>query len=206
VHTYEIWNEENGSFWTPEPDPSDYADLFVRAADAIHAYDQHATVMIGGLIDDGGGFLSSLFSLRPDLAGRVDAVAYHPYATTVDGVMHSIDGLKATLAQLGEGSLPVYVTEVGWLTGGSAGDPLLMSDSARAANMTELVPRIAAARTSDHIAGFMPYTFWTPEQNPDDREDWYGLWHEDGTATLAGSAYVDAVARRQATIPSRARS
>ena len=45
--TYEIWNEPNGTFWTPQPDPAAYADLFVRAADAIHGYDQSATVMIG---------------------------------------------------------------------------------------------------------------------------------------------------------------
>jgi hypothetical protein len=194
VRSYEIWNEPNGTFWTPQPDPAGYADLFVRAADAIHAQDPTATVMIGGLVDDGGNFLRSIFSLRPDIAGRADAVAYHPYAATVDGVMLSIDGLETTLAQLGQGSLPVHVNEVGWQTAGAPGTPLVMSDAARAANMTELVRRIAEARSSQNIAGFLPYTFWTPEQNVADGEDWYGLWHADGTATLAGDAYVKAVA------------
>jgi hypothetical protein len=199
VRTYEIWNEPNGTFWTPHPDPAAYADLFVRAADAIHGYDQGATVMIGGLVDDGGAFLRSVFALRPDVAGRAAAVAYHPYAPTVDGVMHSLDGLQAALAQVGQPALPVYVNEVGWQTAG--GTQLVMSDAARASNMTELVSRIAAARQSGRIAGFLPYTFWTREQDPADGEDWYGLWHADGTATLAGDAYARAIARALASPP-----
>ena len=202
VRAYEVWNEENGTFWTPQPDPSAYADLLARTADAIHASDHGATVMIGGLLDDGGAFLRSMFSARPDLAGRVDAIGYHPYAPTVDGVMRSIDGLEATLAQLGQAALPVYLTEVGWLASGPAGNPMVMSDEARAARLSDLVPRIAAARSADHLAGFMPYTFWTPEQNPLDGEDWYGLWHADGTPTLAGTAYVAAIARALAAGPS----
>jgi hypothetical protein len=201
VTTYEIWNEPNGTFWTPQPDPDDYADLFVRAADAIHSNVPGATVMIGGLVDDGGAFLRSMFALRPDVAGRAGAVAYHPYAPTVDGVMRSIDGLETTLAQLGQPSLPLYVNEVGWLTAGAVGHPLVMADAARASNMTALVPRIAAVRQSAHIAGFLPYSFWTPEQNAGDSEDWYGLWHGDGTPTLAGQAYVDAIARALAAPP-----
>src|SRR3954447_5672775 len=199
VRNYEIWNEPNGTFWTPQPDPSNYADLLIRASGAIHAYDPDATVMIGGLLDDGGAFLSSMFSSRPDLAGRVGAIAYHPYAGTPDGVMRSIDSLESTLARVGQPSLPVYVTEVGWLTSGPSGNPLVMSDSSRAANMAGLVERIAAARTRDHLAGFMPYTFWTPEQDPSDFEHWYGMWHADGTATAEGQAYVDAIAR--ASVP-----
>src|SRR5256885_4204304 len=85
VRSYEIWNEPNGTFWTPQPDPADYADLFVRAADAIHATDPGATVMIGGLVDDGGAFLRSMFALRPNVAGRAGAIAHHPYAPTWAG-------------------------------------------------------------------------------------------------------------------------
>ena len=202
VRGYEIWNEENGTFWTPQPDPSDYADLFVRTADAIHGSDPGATVIVGGLVEDGGAFLRSMFSSRPDLAGRVGAVAYHPYAGTVDGVMASIDRLESTLAQLGQASLPVYVTEVGWIgSGTSVANPLVLSDPSRATSMSELVERIAASRVGDHLAGLTPYTFWTPEQNPADFEDWYGLWHADGSATPAGDAYVSAIARAIAAPP-----
>jgi hypothetical protein len=201
VRAYEVWNEENGTFWTPLPNAAGYADLLVRTADAIHARDPAATVMVGGLVDDGGSFLRSIFSLRPDLAGRVDAVAFHPYAATAAGVVQLMDGLEATLASLGQGSLPVYVTEVGWVTSGPAGNPMVMADEARAANMTELVRRIAAAREADHIAGFMPYTFWTPEANPADPDDWYGLWHADGSATLEGDAYVKSIAAALAPAP-----
>lgn len=201
VTTYEIWNEPNGTFWTPRPDPAAYADLFVRAADAIHLNDAGATVMIGGLIDDGGAFLRSMFAVRPDVAGRAGAVAYHPYAPTTDGVIASIDGLETTLAQLGQATLPVHVNEVGWLTAGAAGHPLVMSDSARASNLAALVTRVATERVSAHIDGFLPYTFWTPERDSSDSEDWYGLWHADGSPTLAGQAYVDAISRVLAAPP-----
>ena len=53
VRTYEIWNEPNGTFWTPQPDPAAYADLFVRAADAIHGNDQSATVIASVSITSG---------------------------------------------------------------------------------------------------------------------------------------------------------
>lgn len=48
VDTYEIWNEPDvGMFWAPASDPARYADLYLRARDAIKAVDPGARVIVG---------------------------------------------------------------------------------------------------------------------------------------------------------------
>lgn len=42
------------------------------------------------------------------------------------------------------------------------------------------------------ISVYLPHTWWTPEEDPDEIEDWHGLAGHDGSAKASGKAYIRA--------------
>lgn len=98
VKWVELWNEENWGFWLPTPDRARYADLFIRAADAIHQ-NSSVKVVLGGLSTADTQYQAGQTSLNGytspevgcystlDLYGKAgalshaDAVGIHPYFT-----------------------------------------------------------------------------------------------------------------------------
>jgi hypothetical protein len=88
VRAFEIWNEPNiAQFWSPRPDPDEYAELLVRAAAAVRAELPDATIVSGGLSpasdrSDGREIRDRTFLRRMYDAGArdgFDAVGLHPY-------------------------------------------------------------------------------------------------------------------------------
>ena len=204
VEVYEIWNEENNAkFWSPAPAPGAYADLYLLARAAIHHVQPDAIVTIGGLANDGGDFLRSMYAARPSLAGQVDAVAIHPYATTADGVLASVDRFHEALRAVQPDDVPLYVTELGWYTSAGAHQPLLRSDTSRATVLTRALRGLLARRVSDNLRAVEPYTWWTPQRDPDSGEDWYGLCRTDGTLSPAGTVLAS-FARESSVAAARA--
>jgi hypothetical protein len=78
VHTYEIWNEPNHSFFWPSGiNAADYGDLLKHAATAIRSVDSSSKIVLGGLSKNDAGYLSQLYSLG--FRKYFDIVAVHPY-------------------------------------------------------------------------------------------------------------------------------
>lgn len=198
VTTYEIWNEPNlDHFWQPAPDPARYMELYVKARAAIKAVDPEAVVLVGGLVP-GTGFERALYATRPDAAELIDGVAFHPYAATADGVVREVRNLRATLEEVGDPDAPIHLTELGWVTN-PPNAWLHASDEQRAQNLAAAVRALAWSDCG--VATVIPYTWTTPESNPDDIEDWYGMYHPDGTHSATSRAYAEVVAERNAATP-----
>src|SRR3954447_195960 len=78
VRTYEIWNEENlAYYWKPAADAAAYADLYAAARAAIKGADPAGVAMVGGLSpgSDPSRYVEAMLAARPELRGRLDAVA-----------------------------------------------------------------------------------------------------------------------------------
>jgi uncharacterized repeat protein (TIGR01451 family) len=89
------------------------------------------------------------------------------------------------------GSTPIHITELGWPTSGT-GSPIVTSEDARATYMAQATDTLA--RSDCGIADVIPYTWTTPESDPSDIEDWYGMYHwGSGAATPTGDAYTRVV-------------
>jgi hypothetical protein len=192
VTTYEIWNEPDLSiFWAPAPDAARYADLFVRARAAVKAVDPRARVIVGGL-SNAPGWIPQLFGARPDLADQTDGVGIHPYARTPLGVLAVVQRSRRALAAAGAPDAPLYVTEFGWV-----GHPASSPKYAPAALRPDYVARTTEAlgRLDCGVAAVVPYTWVTPEQDPADEEDWFGLRHPDDRASAASDAFAAAAQR-----------
>lgn len=201
VDTYEIWNEPDSSvFWSTAPEPARYAELYLSARAAIEAVDPAARVIVGGLTNPGatspGGFLAQMVGARRDLPGHVDGVAIHPYASRPEGVLGHIRAARALLRALGMGTVPLYVTEFGWTTR-PANLPHWALESRRPAYIARTVG--ALGHTDCRVATVILYTWLSPERNPADENDWYGINPAGGGASRAADAF--AAGQRAATRP-----
>ncbi len=189
VREWEIWNEENGAyFWPPAADPAAYADLYLAARQALHAVDPGARVVVGGLLARGSGaFVQGMLTARPELRDAIDAVGLHSYGNTVAQAISTMVDLRNWMVYLGLGAVPIEVTEVGWTTSGVS---YAVSDETRAANLSALLPQAAAI---PGISRLLVHSWTTREQWPTVREDWYGIYHPDGTPTKSGIAFAQAL-------------
>jgi hypothetical protein len=202
VTTYEIWNEPNGPwFWHPTPDPAAYADMYLKAREAIKAVDPNATVVVGGLVAD-ATFVERMYAARPDLRGNVDAIGWHAYGPTVNDLARGVRGLRQALVRLGDPDVPIHLTELGWPTHGTdpKAKPIVVSEDARAALLE--VAAEAFARSDCNVAAVIPYTWTTPEKDVNNEEDWYGIRHPDGSATPSSDAMARVLERWRTDPPS----
>ncbi len=194
VTKYEIWNEENTEFfWRGQATaPEYYADLYVAARGAIKAVDPQARVIVGGLalgntrVTDPDDFVTRMYRHRPELVGNVDGIGFHPYTPDVAGVYTKLREIRATLARVGAGNLPLELTELGWTTSTT-------SESHRAESLARLADELP--RSDCNVASLAPHTWVTREQNTADPEDWFGIYNLDGTPKPSGSAYLGSVQR-----------
>ncbi|MGZ4182966.1 MAG: hypothetical protein ACXVUL_20065 [Solirubrobacteraceae bacterium] len=180
VDTFEIWNEpDSPNFWVPAPDAARYADLYRAAREGIFAVDPSARVIVGGLSNP-GAFLPALLAAAPDLRDQIDGVGIHPYAPTPGGVIATVARARATLAALGLASVPLYVTEFGWPT-----LPPHSQDWAPDRLRPRYIQRTITAlgHINCGVAMAILYTWVTPQHDPADREDWFGIHSPAGTDT-----------------------
>src|SRR5215217_6832189 len=192
VTRFEIWNEPNAElFWHPTERAAErYAELYLAAHAAIRRADPSARVLVGGLalsnhdVLDEHDFIATMVRHRPELAGAVDAIAFHPYAATADGVIARIRDFRQTLERLGLGQVPLEITEVGWTT-------TKTSETDRAQALRQLAEQLP--RSDCNIASLIPHTWLTDEQDPNNPEHWFGIYTPDTTPKPSGSAYTTAV-------------
>ncbi|NOY80197.1 MAG: hypothetical protein GXP31_04240 [Kiritimatiellaeota bacterium] len=115
IRVWEVWNEENGGFWNPHPDPAQYARLLARTYRTIKRVDPGLQVLYGGLIGTDVRFVRQ--SLGAGAAGCFDALAFHPYcqprSPRSSGRLEEFLNLRA---MLGERKAPqrFWITEIGW--------------------------------------------------------------------------------------------
>jgi hypothetical protein len=180
-------------FWHPqERAPEEYAHLYAAARDTIRGVDPDARVVLGGLalanadVIPEAEFVQRMYRERPDLQGNVDAIGFHPYAPTVDGIYVKLREFRQTLAAVGAANVPLEITEIGWTT-------TKTSEADRAASLSRLASELP--RSDCGIESLIPHTWLTPEQDPNDPEDWFGIVNADASQKPSGAAYLGSVRR-----------
>jgi hypothetical protein len=171
VGAIEIWNEpDNGEFWAPGPNAAAYAQLYLDARAAIDAAHPGIRVVIGGLTTPGTS-LPAMVQAVPELAGHVDGVAIHPYGRP-GLVVDRVRGARAALVRVGMAAVPLYVTEFGWTTqppGAVGYGPAAQ----RPAYIIDVLTTLGHLQCG--LAATVLYTWVTPQRNPADPQDWYGI-------------------------------
>lgn len=196
VQAYEIWNEpDNPTFWYPSPDPARYAQLYAAAERAILAVDAQARVLVGGLTHP-ASFLPAMLAADPQL--KLGGVAIHPYGATPADVLANVADARHAIEMLGAGTVPLYVTEFGWAThppGAMDGAPERLRPGYLRTTITDL------GESGCGVAASLVYTWVTPERDPHDHEDWFGISPPSGGGSPDVTAFADGIRAAAAARP-----
>lgn len=212
IQYYDIWNEPYSSeFWAkPFPNPAGYARMFQYAAAAGRAVDPSAKFMLEADTTSFGpnpqpAFLSALFDAVPNLADYIDVVSVHPYASNgwspdhcSAGAMEMrryqvcrLEDIRRILDQRGAAKAKLWITEMGWSTAPSAKSAVTEAVQARYVRDFFAIWR---SRWASYVDGVIWYALWTPERNPVNRNDYFGLVRANGSAKPAWHALVEQIA------------
>jgi hypothetical protein len=121
IPIWQIWNEANSpKYFQPEPRPKAYFPLLKSAANAIHAADPQAQVMLAGLFGTPPKpgitlwrFLDKLYEMKGAKA-FFDGVAVHPYSPNIKGIAFQLRRAREVMREHQDGKTPLYLTELGW--------------------------------------------------------------------------------------------
>jgi Cellulase (glycosyl hydrolase family 5) len=171
VTTIEVWNEpDDSASWYPAANAGDYAALYQLTREAIDRVDPTVHVIVGGLVFP-QTFLPAMVRADPNLIGHIDGVAIHPYGSP-DVVMQRVTNARRTLEALGMPGVPLYVTEFGW-TVSPTGAPDFATAAQRPGLLQTTLDRLGHSDCG--VAAAMVYTWATPETDPNESEDWFGI-------------------------------
>jgi hypothetical protein len=123
--TWQVWNEVNNGVSWPNPTPAAYAAFLSAIATTIRSVDPGASVLMSGLdnlptVASGmtlQTFLAGLFQ-QPGFTQSTEAIAVNAYAPSASASVNVLDGAHAVAIEAGNPSMPTWVTEMGWASGG----------------------------------------------------------------------------------------
>jgi polysaccharide biosynthesis protein PslG len=182
AHYYEIWNEWNigfGSTTKPRTVGSveGYAALVRVAAAAIHEVDPHAVVIAGGATNQDTRWFEAF--ARTKALSVVDGVSIHPYnygkpiwGHTPEAAMAWVDQIEKILTKASGHRVDMYVTEMGWPTSTRG-----YSEDTVADYLTRFM---TLAKASKYVRGVWWYDLIDDGSDSDNREDRFGLYHQNG--------------------------
>ena len=201
VHEYELWTEANSSiFWTGRANPAEYVAALRPVHDALHAADPSAKLLASLGWQSFASYTRQIYAAGAK--GLIDGVGFHPYAPNAPSIIALVKIMRDTLRDLGDGALPIWLTETGqpvtFGRGGGLADSGLVSDAARAA--TQSLTGDALARSDCDVRDFQVYTIVASETNREPiAEGFMGVLRlADGSPNATGAALMRASLRWRA--------
>ncbi len=124
IRAWQIWNEENATWYTEPVSVTGYAQLLKISSKALKAVDPGATVVTGGLYGrpnlpktlTASNFLKRLYRVK-GVKASFDAVGLHPYAHDLREMRSLIDGIRSIIKGAGDPATPIWLDEFGWGSG-----------------------------------------------------------------------------------------
>jgi polysaccharide biosynthesis protein PslG len=201
---FEVWNEP---YWTNfaagGSNPAAYARMFRAAALAGRAANPQARFL---LETDLTGYatpssqvewIDAMYSAVPDLNVWADGFAVHPYSQPRSPDVYDPKNTRWAFRRLldirnkvvahGAADKPFWITEVGYPT--CPGDPSKCVSESQQAAYTQRIFEIVKSEYSGFIQAVFLYKYRDPNtQDPNDMEDWFGLFRPNMTPKPAWDA------------------
>jgi hypothetical protein len=171
IGVWQVWNEQNmDAFFRPDADPESYGELLDAAAEQIRGQDPEAKVLLGGMFGPTSRdnliattrFLTELYR-DPDIADSFDGVAVHPYSGNAVGALEQIRRVRRTIEREGDGE-PLWVTEVGWASGGRKSEALVKDRRRQARLLRRMFSRFATRHDDWNLAAAFWYAWRDTER------------------------------------------
>jgi hypothetical protein len=181
VDVWSIWNEPNLNFW--KGSDSEFYELTRLAAKKIRDTDPDAYIIGGVFWRSPAEFIKKMHNSGA-LEG-LNALAFHPYAVNPTGSMKIYDNFIKTLSEINY-SGPVWVTEIGYPTGGWY--PTRVSKNKFPIYIVKTIAG-TAARGARVLLWYEMFDSLNAGEKSIDSEDHFGLLHKDFIRKAGSWAY-----------------
>jgi hypothetical protein len=203
VANWEIWNEENlFAFWSPHPDAVRYVQLLKIAFNTIRSADPNATVVLGGLGNNGAFmgweqpeeryYLQKIYDNGgKDYFDVLNVHIYvHPVTEGLSGLQGYLNDTRTVMAANGDAGKRLWLTETGWsLTPNGFTPNITETDQAR------LLMSLFAGRASLGLERI----YWFSFRDVPADDDAYGMIRRNLTLRPSYYAYMGMTAPRPFT-------
>jgi hypothetical protein len=176
IRAWQVWNEPNlPVYWPAGPDPAEYTALLTAVAEAIHRADPRAVVVSAGLSESTQGipfreYVEGMFEAG---AGHAfDVFGLHAFARDTAGSVAAAELAADLLDELGS-SPSIWVTEVGWASGGPA-SPFTVDERGQAERVRQTLEAFSRRREELGIYGVIYYN-WRDAPVYEGGQDFFGL-------------------------------
>jgi hypothetical protein len=200
IRTWQVWNEPSlPVYWPTGPDPKAYARLLDATAKAIRTTDPGATIVSAGIPQSRIGvpfarYVEGMY--RAGAKGAFDALAIHPYARDTAGVIAAIVQARRIMDRHGDHS-PIWVTEVGWASGGPHSD-FTVGPHGQAERVRSMLLALNARRQALGVRGVVYFGLRDSPVYPGGHDFWglhTGLLRIHGARKPAFAAFEKAAQR-----------
>jgi hypothetical protein len=200
IRAWQVWNEPNlPVYWPDGPDPAEYADLLEAVAEGVKRADPEASVVSAGLSESRLGipfrdFVEGMF--EAGAGDSLDVFALHAFARDTPGSVGAAESARGLLGELGS-KAPIWITEVGWASGGPA-SPFTVGPEGQAERIRETLTTFWRRRQELGLRGVIYYN-WRDAPVYEGGQDFFGL--HTGLLELDGRPKPALAAYRAAARP-----
>lgn len=161
IRAWQIWNEENMSYYWRQPFASSYAALLHAAHDAIKRADPGAKVVLGALTNFAWVSFGQLAKL-PGVRGWFDIASVNGFTKKPTGVILYLRLMRNALDHFHLGKTPLIASELSWpsaLGQTPTHYDFDTTEAGQARNIAQLLPMLGADRITLGLLGFYYYTW-----------------------------------------------
>jgi polysaccharide biosynthesis protein PslG len=202
VRAWQVWNEPNlPVYWRPRPDAAAYVRLLRAADHEIKRADPGAEVVSAAVAHSTLGvpferYVTDMY--RAGAASVFDVLALNPYARDSAGVLTAVRSARSLAARFGHRP-PIWLTEVGWATGGPR-SVFRVSERRQAHLVEQTLGLLVRQRRRLGVRGVVYFNWKDSVPYPGGRDFFglhTGLLRIDGTAKPALSSYEKVAQSRE---------
>ena len=185
IRAWQVWNEPNlPVYWPAGPDPAEYVRLLAAVSAAVKRIDPGAAIVSAGLSETSHGtpfddFVRGMFNSGGDDA--LDIFALHAFAGDAPGSIAAAEHARELLTDVGS-EAPIWITEIGWASGGPA-SPFTVNPAQQAARVRAALSSFSRRRHELGLHGVI-YFNWRDAPVYPGGQDFFGL--HTGLLDIAG--------------------
>ena len=187
IRSWQVWNEPSlAVYWPSGPDAAEYVELLRGAAGGIRRVDPGAEIVTAGLPDSARGvplrdYVEAMYAAGG--AAFFDTLALNPYGQDAVEIVETVRAVRGIAAAHGHNPA-VWLTEIGWATGGPPSS-FRVSEARQAALLERTLLTLARRREELRLRGVV-YFNWRDSTPYAGGRDFFGL--HTGLLRLGGNA------------------
>lgn len=203
IDTWLLWNEQSSfQFFKPKPNVKKYAQIAGPGSDAVRDVDEKAEVLTGGMFPDTGpkgikieDYVEDLYKQKGIDNKTFDAVSIHPYAEDGKELDQQVKSLRKTMDKKGDKKDEIWITEMGYASGGPKSQPVVKNGEKGQADAIEDAYKTIDKKDKKYdIAGVIYFTWQDASRSTGVCKfcAFAGLLDENGEQKKAYKAYKKA--------------